>query len=454
MSSPVHPPAGETTRPCSEPVDRPSSVRSSTADPKRIPRRRLLSLMQGHHMLALADQVVVSATNLATNLLVVWSCTDAEFGVYVLTIALLHFTKGIQEQLVASPYAIKAQRLSPRERASFTGSSVVHQFVTTCGLLLIVGLVGVAVQIGSDSNRLHNAMLVLLMVVPFFAAREYIRRLGFANFQFRTVLAIDGGLSIVQLSFLSCLLAFGHLHVVPTFAIIASVSLLGVVIWTLLRRVPVCWDRERWWPDWVQNWKFGRWAVVTMIVGCSAPFFMPWLVAAMRGEANAGGYGACQTLVGLANMLIVGMGNFLSPLSARIFVEQGTAGLNRVLKKAVMFFGVTLGLFCLVLLFCGESVADLLFDSKFPDLGWPLVWLGVGQLMAAVGVVAGNGLWAIDAPRQNLVADVVTFLVTLSCAVWWIPTGGILGAALAVWIGNSMGALCRWLILWQILKSF
>ena len=89
---------------------------------------------------------MVSASNLVTNLLVVWSCTNAEFGVYVLAVALLHFAKGIQEQLVASPYSIKVQRMKLEERASFTGSSAIHHAATTALVLLLVALVGLAVQ--------------------------------------------------------------------------------------------------------------------------------------------------------------------------------------------------------------------------------------------------------------------------------------------------------------------
>ena len=268
------------------------------------------------------------------------------------------------------------------------------------------------------------------------------------------MLVFDTCTVIVQMVVLGCLLAWGQLHVVSTFAVIAGVSLLGLVIWVALGRVEVRWDRTRWWSDWVQNWRFGRWAVLTFVVGCSTPFFMPWLVAAMQGEAVAGAYGACQTLVGLANMLIVGMGNFLSPLTARVFVENGNAGLRRVLQKAVLFFAVVLGGFCLVLIGWGEPLADLLFRGKFPDLGWPLIWLGASQFLAAIGVVAGNGLWAIEAPRQNLVADVVTLLGTVACAMWLIPAWGILGAAMAMFIGNSLGAMTRWCILWNVLKSY
>jgi O-antigen/teichoic acid export membrane protein len=405
------------------------------------------ALHRGGHVAAVSDQVVVSATNFLTNLIVLWNTTQQEFGVYVLAVALLHFLKGLQEQFVASPYSILAQRMDGDDRLHYTGSCLVHQLVSTGVLIAAVALTAAILRFAFAPPQLSLLVVLLLIVVPCFVTREYARRLSFAHFHFRTAAWMDSLIAVTQLAGL-WLLAFADKLTLPSvFLWLAVANALGIGFWAWRREIDYQVRISQIRPDWRANWQFGRWAVWTFILGSCVPFFIPWLVAGLRDATVAGQYGACQTLVGVSNMLILGMGNFLNPVSARAFADRGTDGLRRALAKGSMYFIASIAAFAAILLVAGEPLANLLFDNKYPGLGWPLFLLASAQLLAALGVVAGNGLWAINQPRQNIPADFTLMVVTLSAALLVIPRFGVLGATTAVLIGSLAAGVVRWLVL-------
>ena len=103
-------------------------------------RQRALALANRRESWALFDQGVVSATNFLTNVLVAKFCLPHNFGIFYLAISLIHFVRGIQEQLVSAPYTIYWHRRDPAQAASFTGSTLIHQLVLLA--ITLVSLVG------------------------------------------------------------------------------------------------------------------------------------------------------------------------------------------------------------------------------------------------------------------------------------------------------------------------
>src|SRR5687768_16284882 len=75
--------------------------------------------------LAIADQAVVSGTSLATSILHGWS-GKTELGIYYLALSTLVFFRGIQEQLIAAPYLVSAQRRNGTAAEVYAGSALLH----------------------------------------------------------------------------------------------------------------------------------------------------------------------------------------------------------------------------------------------------------------------------------------------------------------------------------------
>ena len=83
----------------------------------------------GKGLLSVADQAVVSGTSFATSVAIGRCCSQADLGVYALAMTLVLFVRGVQGELVGSPYAVFSHRRKGPARAGYTGSILVHFLV-------------------------------------------------------------------------------------------------------------------------------------------------------------------------------------------------------------------------------------------------------------------------------------------------------------------------------------
>jgi O-antigen/teichoic acid export membrane protein len=174
---------------------------------------------------------------------------------------------------------------------------------------------------------------------------------------------------------------------------------------------------------------------------------MPWVVALTHGEAETGLLGAATTLVGLSSTLLQGLANFLSPQAAQAYSKGGLPELRSVLIKTAALFGATLGGVAAVALLFGEQIAMVVFGPQFAGAGLIVGVLSLSVLANSAGVTAGNGLWAMERPSANFVADLASLLVVIGTTIVFVPRWGPLGAAIATLAGTSTDAVVRLWIL-------
>ncbi|MBW8885685.1 MAG: lipopolysaccharide biosynthesis protein, partial [Planctomycetia bacterium] len=205
--------------------------------------------------------------------------------------------------------------------------------------------------------------------------------------------------------------------------------------------------------DWWHNWTFARWALASHLLACTTPYVMPWVVAFSHGEAQTGILGACSTLVGLSNTFLQGLCNFLSPRAAQAFSQGGLIELRSVLRKTALLFGLTLGWLAALAFLVGERAAVLLYGDGFAGTGPLIGVLSLSVLANSAGVVAGNGLWAMERPRANFLADLCSLAVVIAATFVLVPAYGALGAAIATLAGTTTDAAVRLWILKQAMRE-
>lgn len=171
-----------------------------------------------------------------------------------------------------------------------------------------------------------------------------------------------------------------------------------------------------------------------------------------HGEAATGTLAACWSLVGLANLFVNGIENFLTPKPARAYIEGGIGELSRILRWANGMCVLVVGLICLTFLVGGGQLVVLVFGAKYAGTWLIVLIFALSVLVRSLGI-AGNGLWALEHPEANFVADVCTLISTLGLAVCLIPLMSVLGAAVATLVGATVGTIMRCLSLRHILHS-
>jgi O-antigen/teichoic acid export membrane protein len=400
--------------------------------------------------LSVFDQAVVSGTSFATSVLLARCVSQEELGVYYLALSVYYFTRGVQEQVVSAPYMIYCSRKSEAERAEYAGSALLHQ----CAVMLATAAaLIVALAAGLAPSGVESALWLLIGAAPLLLIREFARQMSFAHLDLLRATILDVAAAGLQFTALLTLALAGRLSVTTTLATLGICSGLATIGWLATNRQAMAGRLAAAVRDWLHNWTFARWALASQLLAQATPYVMPWVVAFTHGEAETGLLGACSTLVGLSNTFLQGLCNFLSPRAAQAFARGGLAELRSVLLKTAALFSATLGLLAVAAFMFGEQAAMLVYGPQFAGSGLLIGVLSLSVLANSVGVTAGNGLWAMERPSANFVADLCSLGVVIVATLALVPPLGPLGAAIATLAGTSSDALVRLWILRQAMRE-
>jgi O-antigen/teichoic acid export membrane protein len=283
--------------------------------------------------------------------------------------------------------------------------------------------------------------------------RQGVRRFTFANLHVRSAIVLDAIVAAAQLGGLFLLGYFGRLSLVSIFAVMGAACALACVSTYLLDPPRVRVERDRLRSDWRQNWAFAKWTLRSYLLGYTAPYVLLWILGLTAGAAAAGILGICNTLIGMTNVMVMGVDNVLTPQATHAFATGGTKGLRRILLRTGAFLTLILGGLFLFVLVTGDWLAVLFFGAAGEGTELILAALALSALMNSIGVVAGNGLLAIDQPRPSFLADVCSLVVTLIAAAVCVPLYGALGAAIATLAGMTAAAAVRAFVLVRYLRG-
>ena len=393
--------------------------------------------------LAAGDQAIVSATGFLTSVLLGRHSTPDQLGLYALALSAVMLVKSVEDSIVLAPYTVYCHRQERTELPSYTGSTLVQQLFICILAVAGLGLFASGLSSGTRAVEMAPVFWVLAVVVPAVLMREFARQMAFAHLETATASILDVTVAVIQASALLLLARLGQLSAVSAYWTIGVACGLPAAAWTLARRSQFSIRPELLGEHLRRNWSFGKWVLAGQFVGSSMFSVMPWLLALYHGTAATGLLAACSSIVGVSNMLSLGISNVLSPRAAKAYVEGGAKELRLVLRQAALLLGGVLGIFAAALWLFGDALARFLFGGRYAGAGTVIGVLALNALATGFGVVAGNGLWALGRPAANLKADVVGVGVTLGSALYLVPRQSALGAALALLAGAATGAAVR-----------
>jgi len=406
---------------------------------------RFLDNAFGSHTLALVDQAVVSGTSFATTILIGRWCGAHELGFYALGVSLLVTATCVQESLIVLPYTIYCHRRLQKTKAEYAGSVLVHEGLLSAMALIVLAVAAAALSLGGAVPGLVAVTGALAGVIPFALLREFGRRFAFAHLRMAQGLALDLAVAGVQLAGLAWLASTGALSAITAYAAVGAACVVPGALWLYLARRNFVIHREQVRPTMRQSWSLGKWLFASQITLSVQAYFTHWLLAWLIGTTATGLYAACMTVALFSNPLTLGLCNALAPRTARAFSQGGDAELRRVVLQVTLVLGITMAVFCAVVLVAGEDIMGLLFAGKqYVGHGQTVAVLAFAMLASAVGIPATNGLAAVE--RPDLIFRAGLFAVGLSVVLipFLVMEWGVTGAAYGFLAGNVAGTVGRW----------
>lgn len=420
-------------------------------DPSPRPLLRILSrLLPANQIVALVDQIVVSATSFLVFVVIARSTDPGELGVYALAMSVLAFCLATQESLITKPYAIKLHEPA--------GSPAQHAFsvlVLSLALCSALALVAGAAAVTFSALGVHAELVYLAWAVagamPFVLMREFARRFTFAHLAVFQALMLDTGIAVLTLAATGMLYWAGAVSAPAMIAVIGICCAVSTIVWLYAARQQFAVGLSQLRATFRQCWELGKWFLWAQLGVQIQGYATPWLALVLGGAAVAGIFAACAGIVAFTNPVIFGFCNVLTPKFVRILKNNGIAALRkRVISDALVLGGI-LSAFCLIIFVFGADVMRLLYrDEVYAGHSDVLGLLALAALVAALGIPASLALAATG--RARPVAAVMLFSagVNTLLVILLLPTWGLLGAAYAVLIGETVGAIGRWAAFWLL----
>jgi O-antigen/teichoic acid export membrane protein len=157
-----------------------------------------------------------------------------------------------------------------------------------------------------------------------------------------------------------------------------------------------------------------------------------YFIERFLGQGKLGIFSAIAYLQIAGTTLVLALGQSASPRLAQHYVEGQPQQFNRLIRKLLWIVSILGVCGILVAFFAGEQILTLLYRPEYSKDISVFVWVMVSSLLSYVASIFG---FAATAKRRITYQPIVLFAaLVVSCLTcyFWIPTSGLVGAALSM----------------------
>jgi O-antigen/teichoic acid export membrane protein len=403
-------------------------------------------IVGGNRGLALGDQLIVSATNFITGVIVGRTCTKDEFGLYMLGLSIVLLVLDLQTSLISSPYMVYSPRLPARDRALYTGSALIQHGIVamTVVSILAAGLLVVVPTI--DLEGLTNVVTAVAVAVSFILLREFTRRVHFANLRFGSAIVLDLSVAIVQIGLLVGLYAQNLVSAVSAFVAIGVACGLGAVAAIYAERSNISIDRRRVVPDLRKNWSIGKWIFASGVLWTASFNLYPWILTYFHGASATGVWAACFGVVAIGNPFLLGIQNLIGPNISHSFTSLNGRLFKEEVKRFSILFCVSTLPLVLILSILGGWIVGFVYGEKYLGNGVVVTILSINIMVTAIRFSYSRALFVMDRAKPDFLVNLVALCVMMTIGIWCVKQYGPLGVAAGFLIGNVTASIMKFVV--------
>ena len=435
-----------TSQPCCEEDEPQMSTSLNTSHP----RLRFIFAIIGQGLFSLSRFIttMVIGGRFNQNNVQTGGGSEADLGHYLAYFSVLLFGLGIMEAFVTTPMTYLMHGRKDEQKPQFATLLLLVCLAITALFFGLVLLAGVLAQI-SYPNLSIVAIAAFAFMLATQCVREFLIRWLLAHLKTRQYVAYELAFFLFFAVAIALITQGQQISVTSIFTVIAisNLLLISMVWWqqrgefasikstfqqtgllklrtkTTVSKTPN--PESDLWSEFVATLKeqvyFGRWIAADSICAVMTTYFFSWLLLFKIDAAAAGIYGACMTIVVLANPLLNGAMSAFAPTAAIEFQESGKAGLNRVLWQFGTGLVVVMLLFAAVLWFAGGPLTKLLYGERY-DQFFELHYsgnnripflLGLSMPLNAAAYLLACSLMACGHPKYNFFSSLAGLLAVV-----------------------------------------
>ncbi len=394
--------------------------------------------------LGIADQVLLSATNLAIGLTLAREMSPVAFGVYVVTWALYLVSTSAQISLITDPLVVLGPQRGETARAGYFAAVWRLQ----CGLSLMLALLAggaalVAWTVLQPDSVLPAALAGLALAIVPLHGQTFLRSVFFARLRLGQVLWNDVLLSVLRLAGLALLAWWGALSTFSVMATAALAALVSATVGLFQASDVIAAPGEALRTICREHWRFGRWLLATSGAYWASGQAPVLLGSAMMTPVAAAILKACQYLVAPLNVAFMGLDGVIAPRAARLRATAGPDATRRFLSIVAAGCAAGAGIYGVALLPATGPLMRWLYRGQYGDYAFLVGIFLADAFLSAISRAPSLSLKVAGRTKPIFYANLMGAAAGLTALVSLVPVHGVTGAALAAPIasGATLAAL-------------
>lgn len=403
--------------------------------------RKILAYIITNDLKPICEQIVVGLSGFLAIVFLGRYSTSTELGIYSMVFGLIMFLRAIPDTLTFAAYSVRSQSIRLTQKSKYAFSTII--LVLFLSVILACTIYSFSLLLQSNKySHITESLQAASLICIFIYLKDFARHHSYAHNLLNTAFIIS--ITTTGLQFI------GYIYLISKYQLTSRTALysMGIsclivtVTWIFfsLRRIEIN-KLPAIYQDWRKNWHFGKWLLLSSTTGTFSNYFMPWIVSYYHTPSLTGKLAICTSIAGLANHIMVGLSNIITPRVSKAYANYGKHQLLESLKTSLYTIMITVGGCALVLAYSGQAINDYLYELRYPDMGIPISILAISVLVSALGMLFGNGILALNKNKYIFYADLSKMLSSLFSAFLLVPNYGLRGCVFAIFVGASVGTL-------------
>jgi O-antigen/teichoic acid export membrane protein len=376
----------------------------------------------------IADQCVLSGTNLAGTVLLARAVSTSEFGAFALAFAGLMLAGSVQAALITHPHNVLGAMSQGEAYRRYTTTTAIGQLL----LCALGSLIVIASWVAVRATDWPDASLLPPLAGAVFAwqAQEFLRRVLYTEGRVRSALVNDSLTYGTQLSLLCLLHWVSALSAVRALHIITASSLLGAGVgWWQLRK---SFSSKAEWKAARHNWDYGKWLLGASIAADWLATQLFLFVAALAlGRAFAGILRAFQAVFGPARIVVQAVAATLPTRLIRASTGGGEEAWHREWRGTLILAIPLLTAYCVTMTLVAVPVLRLVFGPEYASHAGALGLYGLASWLGYLTVFGAAALRSRNRTRIVFICEALS-LIAIPLTLPLIPWLGLIGVIISM----------------------
>jgi len=391
-----------------------------------------------------ANQALLSASNLLVGLMLIRGTADVQYGYYVLIFNSILLLNSLQGAFISAPLAMRLAKATPEQAAAVVGGI----FRAQNRLLVVALLAAVALLGGAWLARLIDDELALLLLVGLLSIatallREFFRMVFFVNRQPLVVIRSDAVFVFGQLAGVWFAKKTAMPVVLALLAFSAAAIIASAMLWRTLKRRNGL-DPTASPTVWREMARTGAWSAAGAGSHWAFSQGYNYVVAGVLDVAAVSALAATRLLMMPINLLSSGVAPLLIPFGLEWMHSHGRAAVLRRSVGIATVLTTLSAVYLLILWFLQDWIFDHLMHKRYAHAE-TLMAIWSATFLIAIFRDQIRVLPAVcDRFRLLWLATTVSATASLVCGFFALRAWGIIGAPLAVLLGEFVN--CAYLV--------